>query len=129
MLIVPNDYINAYFRKTRDISELGDGSTFQRVRPKVVMKSGLELSIQASQFHYCHPRLDEAEFYSQVEVGFPPYELEPLLPYAEDRDHPCDTVYGWVPVEIINALIEFHGGIDEEATRERAERHDQVNDA
>ena len=35
------------------------------------------------------------------------------MPYAEDRERPTDTVYGYVPVEIVERVIEKHGGIKE----------------
>lgn len=33
------------------------------------------------------------------------------MAYAENPDEPCDTVYGYVPVEIVCQLVEKHGGI------------------
>ena len=32
--------------------------------------------------------------------------------YAEDEYKPTDTVYGYVPMEIVEQLIKKHGGID-----------------
>jgi hypothetical protein len=34
-----------------------------------------------------------------------------LMEYAEDPVDPTGTVYGWVPVELVNKLIDKHGGI------------------
>lgn len=70
----------------------------------------LKLSIQASETHYCSPR-DNAGPWLCVEVGFPNEVVEELLPYAQDADTPTDTVYGWVPIEILDKLIEENGGV------------------
>ena len=34
------------------------------------------------------------------------------MEYAEDADNPTGTVYGWVPVEVVDAVIAAHGGIN-----------------
>ena len=36
-----------------------------------------------------------------------------ILEYAEDKEHPTDTVYGWVPSERISLVIAKHGGMIE----------------
>jgi hypothetical protein len=33
------------------------------------------------------------------------------MEYAESAEYPTETVYGYVPVELVEKLIEFHGGI------------------
>jgi len=76
----------------------------------VTCKSGFSVSIQASSTAYSDPRLDNAERYISVELGFPSAEDDLIAKYAEDISSPCDTVYGWVPVEIVNLLIAKHGG-------------------
>ncbi len=76
----------------------------------VVCKDGFTVSVQASSTAYCNPRKDTAERYTSVELGFPSEDDEMIAQYAEDPDRPCDTVYAWVPVEIVNLLIAKHGG-------------------
>jgi hypothetical protein len=34
-----------------------------------------------------------------------------IMSYAESRGEPRDTVYGYVPVELVDQLIEAHGGM------------------
>ena len=34
-----------------------------------------------------------------------------LIEWAEEKDSPCDTVYGWVPVHVILTVCAKHGGI------------------
>jgi hypothetical protein len=33
------------------------------------------------------------------------------LPYAEDKNRPTDTVYGYVPLIVLVAVLLKHGGI------------------
>ena len=79
-------------------------------RPRVCCKDGFSVSVQASQYHYCRPRIDSAEKYDKVELGYPSAADELITDYAEDRTY-TDTVYDYVPVEIVDKLIEKHGGI------------------
>ena len=51
--------------------------------------------------------------YTHVEVGFPSEQPEPWddwRGYCEDTDRPTKTVYSYVPVGMVAALIEAHGG-------------------
>ena len=85
------------------------------LNPKVMCNSGLELSIQASQFHYCTPRNNEGPW-TEVEVGFPSMQVDELLPYMEDLgEGPTESVYPYVPVEIVATVIARHGGIAPQA--------------
>lgn len=82
------------------------------VVPAVVCKDGFSLSIQASKTHYCSPR-DSSGPYWQVEVGYPakngePYRLVSLMEWAEDKH--CKGVFGYVPVEKVEAIVNKHGG-------------------
>lgn len=74
-------------------------------------KDGFEVSIQASGSHYCLPR-DGNGIYTHVELGFPSeYMGDEFQEYAEDPEKPTDTVYSCVPLEMIDRLIESHGGL------------------
>ena len=75
-------------------------------------KSGFNMSIQASATTYCTPRDDNGP-YTHVEIGFPSAPDDMIIGFAEDHDDPTGTVYGWVPVGIVSALIIKHGGIEE----------------
>ena len=80
---------------------------------RVVCADGFSMSVQAHDGAYCDPRIDGAEKYSLVEVGFPS-EAEPLiLGFAEDPDRPTETVYGYVPVQTVALVLAKHGGIVE----------------
>lgn len=45
-----------------------------------------------------------------VELGYPSMADDLLTEYAEDADRPTSTVYGYVPVSVVDALIAKHGG-------------------
>lgn len=82
------------------------------LRPMAVCADGFKMSIQASDLHYCMPReiLRNGD-YSNVEIGNLSEEVNEFLPFAEDETKPLYTVYGFVPVEIVNTVIAKHGGI------------------
>ena len=81
------------------------------VRKAITCTDGYTISIQASQGAYCQPRENYGPWY-MVECGFPNRNpSQSLMEYAEDKDNPRDTVYGYVPVEVVVAEIEKHGGI------------------
>lgn len=80
---------------------------------RIVCKSGLSLSVQASNRHYCHPR-ENVGPYKTVEVGFPSKEIDDLMEYAEDPSRPTDTVYGYVPIQLVEKVIDDNGGVEVE---------------
>ena len=79
-------------------------------REAIVCADGMTLSVQASSGHYCTPREDDGP-YSSVEVGYPSEAVPELLVYAESPETPTGTIYGYVPVELVDAAIAAHGGI------------------
>jgi hypothetical protein len=83
----------------------------QENRPRLYCNDGYSISIQASAFHYCKPRLDGIQDYESVELGFPSTEDELINEYAEVDSDYTKTVYGYVPIEIVEELINKHGGI------------------
>lgn len=83
----------------------------QENRPRLYCNDGYSISVQASKFHYCRPRLDGLQDYESVELGFPSMEDELINEYAENDFDYTDTVYGYVPIEIVEKLIKKHGGI------------------
>ncbi|MET0716374.1 MAG: hypothetical protein ABWY57_15825 [Mycetocola sp.] len=86
---------------------------------KIKTTDGFSMSVIAGGGAYCSPRPgfgtdDDYEGpYTHVEVGFPTQRPEPWAEweaYAENPHDPTDTVYSWVPVESVAALIALHGG-------------------
>lgn len=99
-------------------------SRYPAVRPMIVCKDGFKVSVQASEFHYCHPRINtNPMLYDKVELGFPSEAVPEWLEYAEEQYDPTDTVYGYVPVELVDAALEKHGGIDLSKTKENYIQH------
>ena len=99
---------NEYLAKVKEIVK-GDSYTFRRVAPRMVFADGCTLSVQVSSTHYCVPRRDDAHHYYEVEVGFPEgFEMPASFDEHRDGD---SHVWGYVPTDEIDALIEQHGGI------------------
>lgn len=80
-------------------------------RNSIVCKDGFNMSVQGSKTHYCSPR-ENLSMYASMEIGYPSKLEELILPFAECKNSPTQTVYGWVDVDIIQSVIDKHGGID-----------------
>ena len=78
---------------------------------QVVCADGFTMSVQAFDGGYCEPRMNGAEKYTSVEVGYPSEREELLMQWAEEPDKPTQTVYGYVPVEVVTNVLAKHGGI------------------
>lgn len=88
-----------------------DSENEYQVRPAVKCKDGFTVSIQGgTHFHYCEPR-EKRNVYESVELGFPSKEDEIINYYAENSEDYTGTVYGYVPIDVVENLIEKHGGI------------------
>jgi hypothetical protein len=81
------------------------------VRPRVICADGYSVSVQVGDGLYSTPRKYGADYYSEVELGFPSAEDELINDYAEGGTDYTETVYPYVPVEIVDKLFEKHGGI------------------
>jgi len=77
---------------------------------RVTCKDGFSVSVRASATHYCRPRKDHGPW-THYELGFPNQPDDLIQAYAENSDDPTDTVYAYVPHEILRQLIQTHGGI------------------
>lgn len=100
--------VNEFLRKTFSKTIFGTPA----LRPIAVCADGFNLSIQASSMHYCRPSKDLQDGdYSKVELGNLSETVEEFLPYAENEARPLFTIYGYVPVETVDAVLAKHGGI------------------
>jgi len=106
--------LNKYLLSQRNISdqEVIDDYSFP-IAKRIICEDGFSLSVQATHGAYCLPRHNIGPWY-QVEVGFPSSEPELIMGYAEQPEIPTDTVYGYVPIELVEKLIELHGGHNEQ---------------
>lgn len=112
--------LNSYLLAFRD--EDGNGlpegphgykSSFP-ISKRITCVDGFSLSVQATHGAYCRPRDNIGPWY-QVEVGFPSAKPDLIFDYAEDQDNPTQTVYGYVPIGMVQQLIDLHGGPNDEA--------------
>lgn len=103
-----NDYLMAF----RDCDGFGlNGSHFPLAR-RIKCVDGFSLSVQATAAAYCSPRENLGPWY-EVEVGFPSAAPEFIMSYAEQPEIPTETVYGYVDIDLVEKLIDTHGGPDE----------------
>jgi hypothetical protein len=87
--------------------------SYQDLRPRIYCRDGESVSVQGSRTHYCSPRQDGNLEYSHIEAGYPSVTPpESWFDYAETYDF-VNTVYAYMPVELVTEFIEAHGGIDE----------------
>lgn len=109
--------INEWLKKTYSTVGTGDiydfnEDPFINIRPLITCNDGFSMSVQASFGHYCIPRITLKDGnYESVEIGFPNMVEQLILEYAENKSNPIDSVYGYVPVMIVDRIIEKHGGI------------------
>ena len=81
--------------------------------PVIRCVDGFEISVQSHSGAYCQRNTDGVPV--TVECGYPsttPKTAE-LRSYAEcfDGTGYTETVYGYVPVEVVQAELDAHGGI------------------
>ena len=74
----------------------------------IVCPDGFKVSVQASRFHYCTPREDNPDVWDEVELGFPSEFVPEWEEYAECNDY-TNTVYPYVPVSVVVAVLVQHG--------------------
>lgn len=89
-----------------------DGEPYLNHLPRIECADGFTMSVQASSGHYCSPR-DSTGPWDAVEVGYPSAKVEAFMPYVDGGPdtEPTDTVYGYVPIELVVDAIDAHGGI------------------
>lgn len=97
--------IEEFIKATYDYK---DGYCF---RKRIVCNDGFSMSVQGSSGHYCSPRKTQ-DWYTSLEIGFPSKKEKLILEYAEEKERPTNTVYGYVPIEVIQQVIEKHKGIN-----------------
>ena len=119
-----NDFIKKYrivkeYSKNDDDTVLySDGMKISR-NPYVICKDGFKMSVQAGQSLYSTPK-DVADEYEEIEIGYPSEQEVLLEKWAEGASFDeeieyTNTVYPYVPVEVVDWVIAKHGGIDENA--------------
>ena len=106
------DWANKWHKAFKNIENHGPELTTIRVYKNIVCRDGFNFSLQAGPSHYSEPKAI-ADKYEAWEIGFPSDE-EPLwMEWQEPGNIPTESVYGWVPNNVVNSVIQRHGGIDE----------------
>ena len=80
-------------------------------RNRLVCNDGYSISAQAGSGFYCEPRRTQ-EAHRSIELGFPSEEDDIINAYAESPDDYTQTVYPFVPIDVVQELVDKHGGID-----------------
>jgi len=114
--------INEFIKNNLKVKVLNEDPLMKHIMtssklPHIVCTDGFTMSVQVGYSLYSTPK-KVAKRYSEVEIGYPS-EHEPLIEeYAEcftfeelDIDF-TDTIYPYVPVKIVDNVLEKHGGID-----------------
>lgn len=106
--------LNQYLLSQRDLDDpdVYMNHTFPLAK-RITCADGFSLSVQAKHGAYCSPRNNIGPWW-EVEVGFPSAKPEIIMQYAEDPDSPTETVYGYVPIELVEQLIDEHGGLSQQ---------------
>lgn len=95
---------------TEHIQKHHNGTAWSIV-PRITCADGFSMSVQANCGSYCSPRNGGRGPWERVEVGFPSSKEELLMPYVDNADSPTQTVYGYVPIGVVDQVIANHGGI------------------
>ncbi len=87
-----------------------------RHRPKIVCTDGFKMSVQGNEMTYSIPRKVTTEF-KAMEIGFPSVKEDLIIEFIDNSEHdPTQSVYGHIPIDLIETIVEKHGGIDDSAT-------------
>jgi len=100
--------IKEFLKETAKMTPYGT----PEVRDRITCNDGFSMSVQANRHCYCTPRQDLLDGeYKDVEIGFPSQEEELINELAECPSDYTGSVYGYVPIETVEAVIEKHGGM------------------
>jgi hypothetical protein len=101
---------NKYLRLDDIIAGLGTVVVYKDYAIKsialpIVCRDGFQVSVQASSLHYCIPRNNVGP-YVELELGFPNGPMPDYMATYSDGD----TVWGYVPIDLVRRLIAEHDG-------------------
>ena len=108
-----------------DYSSMTTDEDIPTTRTRIILVDGESVSVQANEYCYCSPRENQSwgELlhyhsvpYFKYEIGFPSFVAGEWMGYADQPEKPIDTVYGYVPADVVQRVLDAHGGIDVEAT-------------
>ena len=114
-----NDYINAFINMM-GINESNYERSFFHL-PRIYCKDGFNISIQVNCGNYCGSENGWRKFgkeWKGVEWGYPSEEIDSVK-YNSESEDTIGSV-GCIETELIDELLESHGGIDIVATLSNA---------
>jgi len=87
--------LSEFIEKTINIEGI-NGHEYQNIRPRIVCSNGVSLSVQASDGHYCSPRVNGIKNYHNVEVGYP--SIRPPISWEKyyDGEWQKPGILGWL---------------------------------
>ena len=96
--------------------------------PRIHCKDGFNISIQVNKGNYCASENGVRTFgtdWKLVEWGFPSEQIDAEKYHAEENFYEeeidtTQTVGGYVEIELMDTLLQEHGGIDLQATLTKA---------
>lgn len=102
--------VNTFLEKTRVMGSCG----LLQIRPRIICRDGVSLSVQASASHYSTPRDNRCD-YEEVEVGYPSEMPPKSWGYYFGDDFTPETathsIYAYIPIDMVQDWIDSHGGI------------------
>jgi len=98
-----------YLQRMEELIEY-QGFVSTTILPSIETNNGLEIAIQAGELFCCSPR-DNYGPWELVEINYINRRIEKLTAYADDAENIEDTIYRWVPVDLIDEIVEENGGI------------------
>ena len=111
------------------ISDMIPQSVFTEPRPTIKCKDGFKISVQASAYNSCYPKLTGLDVYKSFEV-LSKKDIDEFSLYLSNnyylgssKNNNKIKQYDYVPSSMIETFIENHGGIDKEATFESYEKN------
>jgi hypothetical protein len=105
--------LNEYLMSQRDMNDTQvAGEITMPLAKRIECADGFSISVQATYGAYCSPRRNIGPWY-EVACGFPSDTPDIIMAYAETPEKPTETVYGYVPVDLVEQLIAQHGGAKE----------------
>ena len=102
--------------------EMGQGGPVVSGWPTLVCRDGFSMSVQAGRAKFSVPDVDGAFHYSHVEIAHTTH-CDELDAYGDE----FEGIYHFVPVDVVEKLLEKHGGLDVPATIAYRKRILQMN--
>jgi hypothetical protein len=90
-----------------------DNKTF--FLPRIYCNDGFNISVQLNNGNYCSSVNGVRKFgldWKEVEWGFPSAPIDGKKYNAEDVEDTTNSVGGYVDINLLDELLEEHGGID-----------------